>query len=113
MKRLPKSDKPAALATKKSSALLLPPADASELSGEQQPPQLAVSAPAAPLPPAAVGSFSPTSHTHTDDSLNSPSAASSGSLSGPPPKFSQLDIYLSRDALIQKFLFAAVTGNGV
>lgn len=27
-------------------------------------------------------------------------------------KFSQLDIYLSKDDLIQKFLFAAVTGNG-
>ena len=111
-KRLPKSDKAAALATKKSSATLLASADVSEPSGEQQPLQQAVSAPAAPLPSAAVGSFSPTSHTHTDDSLKSPSAASSGSLSGPPPRFSQLDIYLSRDALVQKFLFAAVTGNG-
>lgn len=86
------------LSTKQSVAVLKPVSDVTDA--------IETSAKCADLPPIATSSEAPASAPGSD-SPNTLNSKTQSRIKG-----GQLDIYLTREALVQKYLFAAVTGNG-
>lgn len=97
---------------KRSIATLLPEKNSSNASATDALPLLMKSSTEAPQTASDTGHSLKTVSTMSDLSLESKMASREETSSGLKMSYSQMDIYLSRDNLVQKLLFAAVAGNG-